>query len=139
MLHDHFFELVHLHAMCIDGHAHHLWAIQTKALDGGQKSGAFDQRHIVGVEQSFGNQIERLLAAGGDNQTFGTQPFHTFAGHKRRELFAQRVVAFGGTVLQRSTGLFAQGFGTGLTNALHIKHGAVGKATGKTDDAWFAQ
>ena len=139
VLDDQGFELIHLHALRINGHAHDLGAVQTKTLDGRQKSGRFHQGHIVGVKQGFGDQIQGLLASGGDNQTFRRQVFNAFGGHECSQLFAQRVVAFGGAVLQGSTGFLRERLSAGLANALDVKHGAVRKASRKTDDAGLAQ
>ena len=139
VLHHQGFELIHLHAVGVNWHADHLGTVQTKTLDGGQKRGRFDQGHIAGVEQGFGDQVQRLLAACGDNQAFWVEVFHTLGSHEGRELFAQRVVAFGRTVLQGSTGFFGQCAGAGLANAFHVKQGAVWKAAGKADDAGLAQ
>jgi hypothetical protein len=69
----------------------------------------------------------------------GLQALDALAGHEGGQLFAQRVVALGGAVLQRGAGLFGQGFVGSLLNAGHVKHGAVGEAAGKADDAGLAQ
>ena len=80
-----------------------------------------------------------MLTAGGDDQFIGTQTVHAFGLHERSQLFAQGVVAFGGAVLQGRAGFIAQSAFAGLAYALHVEHGAVGKAAGKTDDAGLAE
>jgi hypothetical protein len=58
---------------------------------------------------------------------------------KAAELGAQRLVAFGGAVLQRAARLLGQCLLAGFAQALDVEHGAVGKATGEADDAGLAQ
>jgi hypothetical protein len=128
-----------LHALAVNGRGDHLCPIQAKALDGGQKGGAFHNHLVAGVDEGFAQQVQRLLAAGGDDQPVGLQALDALAGHEGGQLFAQRVVALGGAVLQRGAGLFSQRLVGGLLNAGHVKHGAVRKTPGKADDAGLAQ
>jgi len=57
----------------------------------------------------------------------------------RSVTLAQGFVAFGRAVLQRGGGRLCQGGLRGGEDACRIKQGAVGKATGKADDAGFPQ
>ena len=138
MLGNEFFKLVGLDAVAVNGCADEFCAIQAKALDGGQKCRAFDDYFVARRNHGFAKQVKRLLAAGGDDQFVGRNG-GALAGHKGAELLAQRLKAFSGAVLQRSAGVFAQGFGRGFTNAFNVKHGRVRKAAGKADDAGLAQ
>ena len=139
MLLNHLLECIHIYAVFIDRHTQNGGTVQTEALDGGQKSGRLDQHRVLRIKQCFTDQVQRLLAAGGDDHFIGTQTGHAFGLHESRKLFTQGVVAFGGTVLQSRARFITQGAFAGFAYALHIKHGAVGKASGKADDAGFAQ
>ena len=132
-------ERFHVHAMGIDGGTDHARAIQAKALDGGQKGGGLDDHRVLRVEHGFANQVQRLLAAGGDDQSLRAQTRHTFAGHELAQLFAQGRVAFGRAILQGRSGLMGQDMLAGMLDALDVKHRAVGKAARKADDAGLAQ
>ena len=136
---DQFFQLVGFDAMAVDWGADQLGPVQTKALDGGQKSRPFDDHLVAGTDHGLANQIQGLLAAGGHNQMFGGNIFGALFRHEMGQLFAQGAKAFGGTVLQGRTGVLRQSCIAGFTDAFYVKHGAVRKATGKTDDAGLAQ
>ena len=139
MFGDQGFQLVHLHAVSVDRCADQLRAVEAKALDSGQKSGAFHNDLVTGADHGLAQQVQALLAAGGNYHLFRRQVFDTFGFHERGQLLAQRVVAFSGTVLQRGSCLFGQRGVDGFTNAFHIKHGRVREAARKTDDAGLAQ
>ena len=132
-------QLVGLNAVGVDGRADDVCAIQAKALDGGEKCGAFNNHLVAGADHGFAQQVQRLLAAGRDDQALRCQIFHALAGHEDGDLFAQRVVALGSTVLQCCAGFLAERGVDGFADAFHVKHGAVGKTAGKADDAGLAQ
>ena len=132
-------KLIGLDAMRIDGRRNHLSAIQTKALDGGQKSRPFHDDLVTLLQHGFTQQIQCLLAAGGNDQLIGSHIRHALACHEGRQLLAQRLVALGRTILQGRACLFLQRLGRRRANARHVKHGAIGKSTRKTDDAGLAQ
>jgi hypothetical protein len=123
----------------IDGRADQFSAIQSKALDSGQKGGAFHDDLVAGADHGFAQQVQGLLAAGGDDQLIWGDVFGTLAGHEGSQLFAQRVIALSGAVLQCSAWLFDQCSVDRLLDAIHVKHGAIGKAARKADDAGLAQ
>ena len=136
---DEFLESVGVHALPVHRCRHELGAVQAEALDGGQEGRAFDDHLVAGGNEGLAQQIQRLLAAGGDDQVLGRHALVALAGHESGELFAQRVVALGRAVLQGAPGFFGQRSIDGFADAVHIEHGAVGKAPGKADDAGPAQ
>ena len=79
-------------------------AVESKALDGGQKGGRFDNDFVAGRDHGLADQVQRLLAAGGHDQSFGRYG-GTFARHEVADLLTQRAPAFGGTVLQHRAGV----------------------------------
>ena len=133
------FEPVGLHAIAIDGGADQFRAVQAEALDGGQEGGAFHNDLVAGADQGLAQQVQRLLAAGRDDEVVGSHVLAALAGHEACKLFAQRSMAFGGAVLQCGASLFGQCGIDGFANALHIEHGRIGEAARKTDDPRFAQ
>ena len=139
MLCDQGLQAVGLHAVGVDGGADQLGPIQTKALDRGQESRAFDNHFVTGADQGFAQQVQRLLAARGDDQILRLKRMNALALHEGRQFLTKWVKTLRGTVLQGCTRLFAQGLLTGFTNALDIKQGAVGEAACKADDAGLAQ
>ena len=139
MLGDELFQFVGFHAMAVDGRADELGAIEAKALDGGQKRRAFHDHLVTGTDQGLAQQVQRLLAAGGDDEVLGCHALRALAGHELAELLTQRLVALGGAVLQRGAGLLVQRCIAGSADAVYIEHGAVGKPPGKADDAGLAQ
>ena len=132
-------ERFHVHALSVDGGTDHARAIQAKALDGRQKSGGLHNHRVLRIEHGFANQVQRLLTAGGDDQSLRTQSRHAFAGHELAQLFAQRGITFCGAVLQGRSRLMGQDMLAGMLDALDVKHRAVGKAARKADDAGLAQ
>ena len=108
-------------------------------MDGGQERWAFHNHLVAGRDQRFAQQIQRLLAAGGDDQLLGGHIGGPLAGHEGRELLTQRLVAFGGTVLQCRAGRFGQCLLGGLPDALHIEQRRIRETTRKADDAGLAQ
>lgn len=132
------FQLVGFHAVLVDRRGNHLRAVETKTLNGGQKGRPLHDHLVAGVDQGLADQVERLLAAGGDDQLVRRHD-SALGRHEGAELLAQRLVAFGGAVLQRRAGLFAQGLVDGLADTVHVEHGGVRKAAGKADDAGLSQ
>ena len=54
--------------MAIDWRRNELCAIQPKALNSGQKSGAFYNDFVTGADHGFANEVECLLTARGHNE-----------------------------------------------------------------------
>ena len=133
------FQLVGLDAMLIHRGRDHFCAIEAKTLNSGQKGRAFNDDLVTLIQHGLAQQVQRLLAAGGDDELLRSHIRHTLAGHECGQLLAQRLVALSRTVLQRSARLFLQRLGRSGADARHIKHGAVRKTTRKTDDAGLAQ
>ena len=129
---------VYLHTVCIDGRTDQVGPIQPEALDRGQKGRRFHNYLVTGRDHRFPDQVQRLLATGGNDQPVGC---HTCALglHEGGDAFAQRRVAFGSTVLQHRARVAGQHGVSRLAYALCVKKRGVGETTGKTDDAWFAQ
>ena len=100
VLGDQLFQLIGLDAMTVHRSADQLGTIKAKALDGGQKSRAFHDHLVARADHGFADQIQRLLAASGHDQLLRGHFFGPLLDHKLGQLFAQRPVAFGGTVLQ---------------------------------------
>jgi hypothetical protein len=76
-----------------------------------RKVGAFHDDLVAGGDQGLAKQIQRLLAAGGDDQLSAATSVAPLLPMKAAQLLAQRVVAFGGAVLQRGAGFVVQGLG----------------------------
>ncbi|EWS63571.1 hypothetical protein Y695_03196 [Hydrogenophaga sp. T4] len=133
------FQFVGLHAVAVHRRADELRAVEAETLDGGEEGGAFDDDLVAGGDERLAQQVQRLLAAGGDDEVVGRHTLVALAGHERGELFAQRVVTLGSTVLQGATRFFGQCGVDGFADAVHVEHGAVGKAAGEADDAGLAQ
>ena len=127
-----------LHAVGIGRGADDLRAVEAKALNGGQKSRAFNDDFAARLGQCFAHQVQRLLAAGGDDELLCP---HTGAVrlHERGQLLAQGHEPFRRAVLQRLRSLLRQRLAGGFFDVRHIKQGTVGKAARKTDDAGPAQ
>ena len=138
VLDDELLEPIDLHALRIDGCADELRAVEPKALNGGQKSRALHDHLIARVDHHLGQQVQRLLAAGGHDQAFGTGG-GALGRHEAGQFLAQGTVAFGGTVLQGRARFMAEGLLRGLAQTLDVKHRTVRKASGKADDAGLAQ
>ena len=139
VLGDQRFQAVHLHAVAVDRRADQIGAVQAEALDRREKGRTFDDHLVARVDQRLAQQVQRLLAAGGDDQLLGRQIGHALARHERGQLLAQGVVALGRTVLQRRARLFSQGLIDRGLYALDVKHRAVGETAGEADDAGLAQ
>ena len=139
MLLDQLLQLIHLHAVAVDGRTDQIGAVKPEALDGGQKGRPLHDGLAARIDQALAQQIERLLAAGGDDQLVGGHIFGALGLHELRQLLAQRLVALGGAVLQRGPGLGGQRLVGGLADAVDVEHRAVRKAACKTDDAGLAQ
>ena len=71
-----------------------LRAVEAKALNGGQKSRAFNDDFAARLGQCFAHQVQRLLAAGGDDELIGADG-RAPALHERGQLLAQRGQPFG--------------------------------------------
>ena len=136
---DQLFQPIDLDAVAIDGGADQIGPVQTETLDGGQEGGAFHDHLAARVDQGLAQQIQRLLAAGGDDQVGRGHALGAFADHELGQLLAQRVVALSGAVLQGRAGLLAQRLVHGLGQAGHVEQRGVWKAAGKADDARLAQ
>ena len=63
-----FFENLGVDAMTIDWRRNELCTIQPKALDGGQKSGAFHNDFVAWADHGFANEVQCLLTARGHNE-----------------------------------------------------------------------
>ncbi|OQB99288.1 MAG: hypothetical protein BWX79_03175 [Alphaproteobacteria bacterium ADurb.Bin100] len=139
VLDDQLLQLIGLHAVAVDRRADQLSAVQPEALDGGQEGGALDDDLVTGGNQRLAQQVQRLLAAGGDDEVLGCHGGAALARHEGGELLSQRAVALGGTVLQRAAGLFGECGIDGGSDTVDVEHRAVGEAAGKADDAGLAQ
>ncbi len=145
MFFDQFFELVDVHAVGVNRGADQLRAVQAKALDGGQKGGRLHDHLVARRDHGLADQVQRLLAAGGDDQAFrcdrgaSATACPALVGHKGADALAQRLVALGGAVLQHRAGAGAEHGVAALLDTLHIKQRRVRKAAGKADDAGLAQ
>src|SRR6218665_3032653 len=139
VLGDELFQRPGVDAVGVCRRADQIGAVQAKALDGGQEGGAFDDDFVAGVDQRLAQQVQRLLAAGGDDQVLGADVQGGLAGHEGGQLLAQRLVALGGAVLQGRAGVLLQRLLAGRAYALDVEQGAVRKAAGQADDAGLAQ
>ena len=138
VLHDELFQPVGLHAVRVGRCGDGLRAVQAKALDGGQKGGAFHNHLVAGRNHAFGDQVQRLLAARGDDELlFGYRC--ALGGAQRGNLLLQWSKAFGGAVLQGRIGPGLQGCARRSLESFHVKQGWIGKTTRKADDAGLTQ
>ena len=135
---DQCFQLIGQYAIGIGGCSDGLRAIQAKALNGRQKSRSLHNHLVAGVNHALGNQVQRLLAAGGYDELLGLNRC-AFGGTECGDLLFERAKAFGCAVLQGFVRpLFKRGM-RGRLKAFHIKQGRIRKAPGKADDAGLAQ
>ena len=127
------------HALPVYRSTHQVRAIQAKTIDRGQKRRAFDNHFVARVDQDLAQQVQSLLAAGGDDELLSAQIGHALVRHQCDQLFTQRAVALGCAVLQSRTRVLLQRGQRGLAYAIDIKQCAIRKAARKADDAGLAQ
>ncbi len=119
----------------VAGHRHDLRAGELEGLDRGQIRGLLDQHDRAGIEQRGRDQRQRLLAAGRDENLVGDGR-QAARRQPRGELFAQRRVALGRRVLQRTPRLMvAQHLGERLAQTGGVKQLGCRQAARKADHA----
>lgn len=120
------------------GGANEVRAIQTEALNRREKRGRFDDYFVVRRDHCFANEIERLLAAGGDDEPVRCDG-RALAFHECTQLLSQRLPAFGRAVLQHAAGVFREHRVGGDANAFSVEERGIRKAAREADDARFAK
>ena len=138
MLQDQPLEFVHAHAIGVDRGTDQMGAIQPETLNGGQKGRRLDNHLVARGDHGLSDQVQRLLAAGGDNQALRCDP-GAFGRHKIANGLAQRLVTFGRAVLQHRPRIGRQHGIRCNAHTFGVKQRRVRKTAGETDDAGFAQ
>ena len=95
--------------------------------------GASSEDAVAAIDQQLADQIERLLRAGGDEDIVGAGD-DAVAGKVAGNHLAQRLIAFGGAVLQRLGAVLGEDFMAGFVEALTGKDVGGGKASAKGND-----
>ena len=124
-------QVLEVNAVVVAGHSHKVRLHRREGLQRAQVGGRFNQQTGAAVDQNFGDQIQRLLAAGGDQHM---RRVHR-PGQGRGHPLPQRRVAFAGGVLQRGAAVFSQDFGAGGGKRVDREGLGRGQATRKADDA----
>src|SRR5690606_40232646 len=68
----------------LDRRADELCAVEAKALDGGQEGRAFHDDLVAGADERLAQQVQGLLAAGGDDEIVGRNVLHALRSEERR-------------------------------------------------------
>ena len=131
-------QLIRLHAVGICGGSQGLRAVQAKALDGREKGGRFHNHLVAGRDHALRDQIQRLLAARGDDELLWMQGC-VFCRIQGAYLFLEGRKAFGRAVLQGFAWPLGERGMRGCVKAFHVEQVGIWKTTGKADDAGLAQ
>src|SRR5271157_1366113 len=127
------FHLAGLQSVVVDGHGYVLSAHQVESLQCAEVGGRLHQNAIATVDEQLGDEVQRLLRAGGDEDVV-----HGCEDAVARQLphnqLAQRKVAFCGAVLQRSESLRGQNVLASFLEACHGKYFRRGQPAAKRDD-----
>ena len=124
-------EVVHQHTFVIAGHGHHGGLHGREGLQRAQVGGGLHQHAAVRVDEHLGDQVQRLLRAGGDQDLVGVHVPRQEVGNR----LAQRTVALAGGVLQGRSPVVAQHGGRGFGKGRHREGLARGQAARQADDA----
>ena len=135
---DQLLQPVDINAVGINRRTYQLRTIQTKTLDGCQKSGRLDNHFVSRRDHGFSNQVQRLLAAGCHDQALWCNR-GAFGRHENPDLLAQRLPPFRRTVLQNRARVVRHNKVCCNPKTFDIKQSRVWKATRKTDDSGFTQ
>jgi hypothetical protein len=73
MFRDHALEHIHLHAVGVDRRTDDIRSVEPEALDRRQEGRGLDDDLVAGGNHRLADQVQRLLAAGGDDQPVGCQ------------------------------------------------------------------
>ena len=120
-------------AVVVAGHAEVFRTVDVERLERAEIGGRLDQDAIAGVDQQLADEVERLLGTGGDHDVLGLR-LDAVAGSVPRDHLAQRLVTFGGAILQGLVGILVEHCGAGLAETLHGKNIGSWQASGEGDD-----
>ena len=113
-----------------------LRSVNIEGLQRAEVRRGFDQDAVSTVDEEFSDQVERLLRAGSDEDIFGAGD-DAIAGEIVGNHFPQRLVAFGGAVLQGLGALFAENFVAGFLESLYGKDIGRRQSAGERNDFRF--
>ena len=93
--------LKHLYvdAVALQRHADQLGPERAEGVEGADEARRFAQHHVAGVDERLGQQLQRLLRAGGDQQVVKLPPHPVLLLHVRLEAVPQGGIPFGRAVL----------------------------------------
>ena len=120
-----------VHAFIVAGHADYMGLHRREGLQRAQIGRCFHQHLAARVYQYFGNQIETLLRAGGDQDLRRINLPGQHGGHH----LAQRRKALAGGVLQRGVTVFAQDLVAGFAKGADWKGFGRRQTAREADDA----
>jgi hypothetical protein len=135
---DHALEHIHLHAVGIDRRTDDIGAVEPETLDRRQEGRGLHDHLVAGGNHRLADEVQRLLAAGGDDQPVGRNG-GSLGPHETADACAQRLVTFGGAILQHRARVAGQHRIGRHPDALGVKQRRIGETTGKADDARLAQ
>ena len=120
-------------AIVVDGHGHILCSVYIEGLQGSEVGGCFDQDAVSGIDEELPDQVESLLRTRRDQHilSLGKDPV---AGHAVGDHLPQRLVAFGGAVLQGLSAVLRQHFVAGFLESLYRENIGRRQATGEGND-----
>ena len=114
-------------AIIVAWHAKYSGPYTLKRLKRSQIGRRFDQDAVATIDEQFGDQVERLLRAGGDHHVLGLR-LDSVSGGMAGNHLAQRFVTFGGAILQGLVGILLEHPGTGFAETFHGEN--VGRGAG---------
>ena len=127
---------VDVQAIVIGGDLDDVGRCQPQGLQRGRIGGRLDQHRVTRIDQRAHQQIESLLRTGRDHDP-GRVGRDAAPCAQQGQLLAQRLLAFGGTVLEM--GRCRHGPGGGLLQALHVEQGRGRITAGQRDHAGQTQ
>ncbi len=101
------FQVDGIHAVLVTVHAHHRGLHRGEGLQCAQVSGRLDQDAAACIDQNFGDQVQALLAAGGDQHLVGAD-VHALFEQVLCHPLTQWGVALAGGVLQGGFAILAE-------------------------------
>ena len=129
---EHPLELVDAHALGVDLHLQGLRFVGAENGHGAGVGRRLGDHDVAGIDQRLADQVDRLLAAGGDDDVVGVG-IHALGAHHLADALPGLGEAFGGAVLKRLGRRLLRDPRHLRGEALRWEGRGVGKATGERD------
>ncbi len=126
-------ELIGEQAVVVDGDRNVLRAVNVEGLQCAQVGGSFDEDAVAAINEELADEVEGLLGTGCDENVFRSGD-DAIAGKVAGNHFAQRLIAFGGAVLQGLGPVVGENLVAGFFEALHGEDVWRGQAAAEGDN-----